>query len=269
MHDPSTVAFEIRYPWRAYRNPRNDWERKYRASFITIWHEDPLDFTGKCGGRSDDSCGWFTPLMRTNERDIWRKRADYEYGCIFNKQKATADGESYARVCYHPETTYDAVYWIWRAIRHEHLKGKFGYRTLWRYSSRPSASELEAIQNLASNPVDNLQLTFREVKDAETFWPFYLCILKAYRRHARPWYRHPRWHIHHWRFQVHPWQTFRRWAFSRCAGCGKRFSWGYCPVSHQWHSPKPRLFQGEVGVYHSECSHMTTKLEREPAAGSA
>jgi hypothetical protein len=267
MHDPSTVAFEIKSPIRR----RSDFFPKgYRKSLITIWHEDPMNFEGKCAGRSDDSCGWHTPLMRLDERDTWRKRSDYEYTCVFNKQHVTAKGESYARVCYHPETTYDAVYWTWRSIRHDHLKDKWWYRTVWRYSSRLSASELEAIQNLATNPVDNVQFTVQnEITDAESFWPFYRCVLNAYRRHARPWYRHPRWHFWHWQFQVHPWQTFRRWAFSRCAGCGKRFPWGYSPVSHQWDSPKPKLFRGEVGVFHSECSHARVTLEREPAAGSA
>jgi hypothetical protein len=40
-------------------------------------------------------------------------------------------------------------------------------------------------------------------------------------------------------------------------------------VSHSWDSPKPKLFRGEVGVFHSECSHARVTLEREPAAGSA
>ena len=242
MHDPSTVAFDIKYPWRS--RPSQFWPKGYRKTFITIWHEDPLNFKGKCGVRDDDSCGWFTPPMQTTEVDVWRKRADYEYTCVFNKQDATAKGESYARVCYHPETTHDAVYWIWRSIRHEHLKDKWWYRTLWRYSSRPSARELEASQNLASNPVDNLQFTFHEVKDAETFWPFYLCILKAYRRNARPWYRHPRWHVWHWRIQVHPWQKLRRRLFDRCASCGKPFGWNESPIG-TWSGDK---------IWHSECA---------------
>jgi hypothetical protein len=53
MHDPLTVAFEIRYPWKKYRNPRGPWEKDYRAPFITIWHRDP-ERKG-----DDDSCDWF------------------------------------------------------------------------------------------------------------------------------------------------------------------------------------------------------------------
>lgn len=236
MHDPSTVAFEIRWPWGRRFNGH-----LYRTPFITIWHEDPLDFEGKCGCRDDDSCGWFTPPMQTEDRDAWRKRSNYEYTSIFQKQHVTAKGEGYASVCYHPETTYDAIYWIWRAIRHEHLKGKWWYRTMWRYSSRPSARELEYIQNLASNPVDNLQRTCREVQDADSFWHLYRCVLNAYRRNARPWYRHPRWHVRHWRLQIHPLQKLKRRLFHRCAGCGKHFGWNESPVgtwdgTRLWHS---------------------------------
>ena len=221
-------------------------------------------------GRDDDSCGWRTPLMRADEKDAWRSRSDYEYTCVFSKRHNTARGESFARVCYEPESTHDAVYWIWRAIRHEHLKDKWWYRTLWRYSSAPSPRELEAIQNLASNPVDNLQYTFQhEIKDAETFWPFYRSVLRAYWRHARPWYKHPRWHFWHWRFQVHPWQTFRRWAFSRCAGCGKRFAWGESPVGFSWDSPKPKMFCSEVDVYHTDCAGMSSALRQAEPQGSA
>lgn len=255
MHDPSTVAFDIKYPWRT--RPSEHWPKGYRNTFITIWHEDPLDFEGKCGCRDDDSCGWFTPPMLVKERDDWRKRADYEYTCVFNKQDATAKGKSYAYVCFHPETTYDAIYWIWRSIRHEHLKGKWWYRTLWRYSSRPSARELEAIQNLASNPVDNLQFTFRGVKDAETFWPFYLCILKAYRRNARPWYQHPRWHIWHWRIQVHPWRKLRRRLFDRCAECGGHFGWNESPIG-TW---------GGDRIWHSGCDRARAASGPGDAAG--
>ena len=87
--------------------------------------------------------------MQTEDRDAWRKRSNYEYTSIFQKQHVTAKGEGYASVCYNPETTYDAIYWIWRAIRHEHLKGKWWYRTMWRYSSRPSERDHTASYILA------------------------------------------------------------------------------------------------------------------------
>jgi hypothetical protein len=50
VHDPLTVAFEIKYPWKRYSK---FWPKGHRDTFITIWHKDP-ELRG-----SDDSCGWF------------------------------------------------------------------------------------------------------------------------------------------------------------------------------------------------------------------
>lgn len=64
-----------------------------------------------------------------------------------------------------------------------------------------------------------------------------------------------RWHIHHWRIQWHYEQRLRRFLLERCEGCGRRFPWGYAPVSHQWSAPKSRWRDGIVKrAYHHECS---------------
>lgn len=74
MHDPMSVAFEIRYPWLAYSkekraaHPKNDFIQTYRESFITVWHVDP-ERDG-----SDDSCDWFGRKRKLNPRE----RALYE-----------------------------------------------------------------------------------------------------------------------------------------------------------------------------------------------
>jgi hypothetical protein len=72
------------------------------------------------------------------------------------------------------------------------------------------------------------------------------------RKLGRPWWKHPRWHVRHWQFQVHPLQDLKRWLFSRCSVCGKRFPWGYAPIG-PWSGEGPRWFKGEPGVYHHEC----------------
>ena len=38
MHDPMTVAFDIKYPW--WRKS-SLFPKGYHSSFITIWHVDP------------------------------------------------------------------------------------------------------------------------------------------------------------------------------------------------------------------------------------
>lgn len=64
MHDPMTVAFEIRYLWRAYGdNVPSEFLRTYHNPFITIWHVDPE----KDG--SDDSCDWSGRRRRMNTRE--------------------------------------------------------------------------------------------------------------------------------------------------------------------------------------------------------
>ena len=261
MHVPSTVAFDIKSPLRG--KPSSFWPKGYRNTLITIWHEDPMNFENKCGCHDDDSCGWHTPPYTPADRERVKKLASQQYSQIFEKQVRTAEGASYAYVCFEPDC-HAAIYWAWRAVKHE-----FRPRDVWQYDRRLTVAEKDAIYDLATCPVDNLQSTFREVKDLESFERLFFCVFRAFTRFHRPWYKHPRWHFWHWRFQVHPWQQLRRWLFSRCAGCGKRFTYGYCPVSHQWDSPRPKLFRGEVGIYHSECSHMTMKLHQEPAAGNA
>jgi hypothetical protein len=74
--------------------------------------------------------------------------------------------------------------------------------------------------------------------------------------------KHRWWHVHHWRVQVRPWQDLNRWLWTRCAGCGKRFPWGYAPVSHQWDSDGPAWRRPEVGKYHFECSN--ARAARQP-----
>jgi hypothetical protein len=259
MHDPMTVAFEIKFPWFKTMAWANGEKWRRHPTFITIWHVDPERDAYRRGLRGDDSCGWFTPPTTPEEREKIRKLGASQYSTLFGKRNATQEGKDYADVCYEP-TTYDAVYWAWRSVKRESA----WRRPVWMYGRERnylSPDELDYIYSLASNPVDSLQSTVARVQSEEACGDFFLTIYRCYLRFNRPWWRHPRWHFWHWRFQVHPWQTFRRWAFSRCAHCGKRFPWGYAPVSHQWHKPRPKWFRSEVGSYHSECSEIVNRRD--------
>lgn len=259
MHDPSTVAWRIPYPWRKYGSKgQNEFERSYREAFITIWHVDPERGVGH-GNRADDSCGWHTPPTTREQRDHIAKIGREQWFSLFRRrdQKAKGDPEGYAYICYEP-TTYDAVYWAWRRIKREDTKHQWVYGGYRHYLTR---SELDHIYSLASNPVDNLQVTVAGVKDEESCAEFFLCVYRAYLRHHRPWWRHPRWHFWHWQIQVHPWQQLRRRLFDRCAHCGKPFI-NTCPVSHSWHSEPPGWFQSRKGLYHDECSNVVVSTDR-------
>lgn len=60
MHDPLTVAFDIRRPWPKYNNTLKRWDW---PSVATIWHKDPER------GGSDDSCDWFGRHRKLNKRE--------------------------------------------------------------------------------------------------------------------------------------------------------------------------------------------------------
>lgn len=229
MHDPLTQAFNF-------------------GHWLTIWHRDPLNFKNKICRRDDDSCGWFTPPYTPDEQFKIEKLAVSQYREIFSFQVAVAEGKDYVYICNVPDC-HSAIYWSWRAIKH-----LYAPRTTWQYGSKLTHSEIEHIYSLATSPIDNLQLSFSQIKDAETFRSFFFLVFAAYLRHSRPWYRHPRWHFWHWKFQFRYIQQFKRWAFSRCATCGGRFSFGYYPITNTWDGTGPLWFKSEKDVHHSDCS---------------
>jgi len=200
MHDPMTVAFEIRYPWKAYKNPRTEWERRYRSSFITIWHIDP-ERDG-----SDDSCDWFGRKLTQREKDFAKHLIENEF---------------------------------------DNLRSFFSQ---WVPAPCSKHTNREDCYEAGCHLGDHLP-----VCDQDEMIGRVMNIFRCYKRELR--WRYPvRWHFWHWRFQIHPLQTFKRWAFSKCCKCGKRFSWGYCPVSGSWYGTGPRWFRSESNVYHSDCS---------------
>lgn len=204
MHDPKTVAHDIRYPWKN--------KHGYRNSIITIWHVDPEK--GALGCKSDDSCGWFAPPYTEEEKESVLKLAKNQYEQLFAKQVAYAEEKTFAYICYNQDC-YGALYWLWRALKSMGNNG-------WQYGKRLSAKELDKIYRLATNPVDNLQHSYLEIKTYENFERFFMLVWRSFRSFNRPWYKHPRWHIWHWEIQFHPWQNFKRRYLDRCSECGKR-----------------------------------------------
>lgn len=238
MHDPLTQAWEIKYPWRSA--PSKLWPNGYRNTLVTIWHVDPeTDGT-------DDSCGWFKRARHGDKETLAKIVSEIAH-----------DWDSDHSGWFEPEgrPRYSSIAITLALFR----------RAGWvHFKRRPDPldrfmrAHLYDIINFAENNTDSMHDSIvlrygpekREERIRSAASVVYGCIL----RWTQPWYRHPRWHVWHWRFQVHPWQTLRRWLFSRCSHCGKQFPWGYSPVSHTWESERPKLFRGERGVYHSECS---------------
>ena len=111
MHDPMTVAFEIKSPLRG--RPSKLWPKGYRNSLVTIWHRDPLRFENKICRRDDDSCGWFTPPYSPAQRDEIAKLADEQYREIFARQVAEREGKSYAYICNEPDSGMHTPSYRW------------------------------------------------------------------------------------------------------------------------------------------------------------
>jgi hypothetical protein len=240
MHDPCTVAFTIKSPFaRRMELTPGGASYRYRPTLITIWHVDP----------HEDSCGRAWDPATDEDRAFAKRLAKEEFDFWTGKYVEHARGGI-------PFSAHELIWWAWKlvAIRRRGARGPL------------TRGEEDYIQRLASNPHDNIRSTVAHAGTLEGLERFFLCVDRIYRTHHRPWYRHPRWHVHHWRIQVHAWDTFRRWAFSRCAHCGQGFEWGYSPVSHGWgSSDRPGWFQSEAGVYHHECSNIVIMNQIEHA----
>ena len=208
MHDPKTVAFKIRYPWRKYPPGKDKlFPKGYRESFITVWHVDP-EINGY-----EDSCGYIYPNVTgehakevekaiTNEFQLHELFEEISFNRFVPKYDVlTMLYSAYSRLC-------------WWMLHKKDLRTK----------------DLDCILGLAYNHSDNLRgYCDRERRridpmDRYEVKRFYWLLARQVLYVHRKWWQHPRWHIHHWKLQIHPWQHFTRWAFSRCAGCGKRFS---------------------------------------------
>lgn len=85
-------------------------------------------------------------------------------------------------------------------------------------------------------------------------------------KHRNAW----RYHVHHWHLQISPLQKLRRWIFERCELCGRRYPYGYAPISHQWDRQRDgHWWNITAGAYHHECSSLVslrTTVDQDVAA---
>lgn len=241
MHDPMTVAFDIRWPW---------YWMKYRPSIVTVWHVDP-ERDG-----SDDSCGWSSPRLNKRQREQMEHLAYHEARdpWLFRDPVKRISSASEA------ESLLRGVIQVVARV----LKLRFSWDEICSMAC-----------DMAHCPGDNFQgslchlpgwhTNFKEDLTSEREYRatgVYCNVARLLLRKKRRWYRHPRWHVWHWKIQIHPLQHFKRWAFSRCERCGRRFRWGESPCSGSWNGTGPLWFRSERYVHHSDCSGKT----EQPAA---
>lgn len=273
MHDPMTVAHEIKYPWRRYlpwpkkyrhsedrkfawRRMQDDlsesklrrmdsfWEQGYRDTFITIWHADPeRDGT-------DDSCGWSWPKLSRKQKEIlrnasWSEAHDPHFLCCQEKH--------WNRSVVEAEFLYRGLTLLVARV----LRINLPLNAISRYVSesihiRTGGRAGDVFCFLPGYHTNNQ-------KDSESdrehhFYGIMCGVARSLLNLKRNWWQHPRWHFWHWKIQCHPLQSFKRWAFSRCSKCGGRFAWGYSPVTNSWHGTGPRWFRSEKDTFHSDCN---------------
>jgi hypothetical protein len=253
MHDPMTVAFEIKYPWRD-KSPGNLklFPKGYRHTFITIWHVDP-----EADG-TDDSCGWFAPKLSKDQVSRIKSisgdeaREPYFQKFLGKQIESPTEAETLLR---------QAFVIVGKVLSKEHLCEP--------PTKRVSFSEAESWAcEMLGNPVDNFRTSLSflpgwssnrdedRVEDRQYHAEqFFRAIARYILRERRPWYRHVRWHFWHWKLQCQPVDQFKRWAFSRCADCGGRFTWGYSPWTNSWNGTGPLWFRSEQDVHHSDCKN--------------
>jgi len=251
MHDPSTQAFVIPYGWRT-ETFKNGKKWRYWKPFITIWHEDP-----ETDG-SDDSCGYSRPKLTAEQRDICKNLARDEAsepwfmaldaksnpdalqceallrGAFMLVSRCLENRYANKRGLRKPVTIEEATKWA-SIMTHnsiDNFRTSLCFKSGWHSNGDGSDDKRHREQNATG---------------------FFMAIMAYVLRERRPWYRHPKWHVWHWKLQVHVVQTFKRWAFSRCCKCGKRFAWGYSPTTNSWSGVGPRWFKGEPDVFHGDC----------------
>lgn len=210
MHDPMTVAFEIRSPIKRRTQLFPD---GYRNSLVTIWHVDPeTDGT-------DNSCGWTFPKLTKEQRRRITDLAHIEAREPWFQRAAMKSMDDPVQA----ETLMRGA--IVHVARVLDLKVSFAqaseWACLWTHSPTNFRGSLCHLPGWHSNS-ENDTPHWRE----DTASGLFASIARNILREQRPWWRHPRWHVHHWRFQVHPWQQFKRWLLERCDECGKRFGPG-------------------------------------------
>lgn len=241
MHDPCSVAFDIKYPWwnhrpwpkgvrhfedisvPAQRKYSPHFKHGYRDTLVTIWHKDP-ERDG-----SDDSCGYCFPKLNERQRERLKNLAwsesNYPY-FLRCKSKEWNGTRHEAEVLYRglvllvadvidiPMTFDEAARIASRAIHHADCVDPAGsFCFLAGYHSNLMEGQSE------HSPEDDRYWR------RERFVGIASGVARSLLKDRRRWWRHPKRHIHHWRIQIHPLQKLRRWLFTRCATCGHRLGW--------------------------------------------
>jgi hypothetical protein len=217
MHDPMTVAFEIKNPFS---------KAKYPDTLITIWHVDPE----KDG--TDDSCGWFIRSRHLDPTLMEKVRKEFAFNFKHNYWFNDAGYPKFSVIAITLEM-YSHAAWI--IFMHQNNENPDRKR-----HSKFMKKHLYDILHFAENPTDSLHssitMHYGVESQEERIRHFASIVTADIFRKERKWWQHPRWHIHHWKIQFHPWQRFKRRYLDKCCKCGKRGFTG--PAYSDWHGTR-------------------------------
>lgn len=234
MHDPMTVAFDIKSPWK---------RGGYRPTLVTIWHVDPEK------GGSDDSCGFSFPRLTKAQRSRIRDFAWWEgHDPYFLREASKGWTGSRAEA----ECLYRAL--VLLTARALNVRMSVDEATRIAISRVHNGGVEDGAKAFCWLPGWHCNGEDSKEKRQDHLAGIMCGIARSLLADRRRWWQHPRWHVWHWRIQVRALLDFKRWAFSRCATCGGRFTYGYSPVTNSWHGAGPRWFRSEPDVHHGNCA---------------
>lgn len=247
MHDPMTVAFEIKNPFV------NKNKYGYRPSLITIWHCDPE----KDG--TDDSCGWF---IRSRHLPVGLfDKVVKEFESEWDKTWTSDDSNyTYYQGWFNPEgenilsvrgiVLNMYVYAAKICLNPDGKNPTKAWNKTWGFLNKHYVEIMYFAENNRDSIFDTITRKFQigtntpytpRIRE-EMIRRCAAIITTDIMRKVRPWWKHPRWHINHWRIQFHPIQKLKRRYWDKCCICGKRGFKGAAMAN--WDGDK---------IWHPEC----------------
>lgn len=182
MHDPWSVAFEIKSPFKN--------KHGYRNSLITIWHVDPES------DGTDDSCGRFIRNRHANQNILGEIKKEFDFNFKhnywFNKE-----GKQIFSTTGTVLLMYRTAAWI-HFKRNKKKVDKFFRKNLHDimfFSENP-------IDCIGDMIVDKWGYEKSERGFEERFGCLAGIVYTDILRKERKWYNDPKWHIYHWKIRL-------------------------------------------------------------------